>query len=1546
MSFLGGIAHKIRNGFDDVGSFVTGDPVHNVVPPVPIAAQPWHAPMALPQKPQIQPGSLPAFGHSIVGGVSNTLNQINPFDNGRTWQNTNGNLQQKSVLHQATHNGLTNVAGDFAKPVIRTGIAVNQGIGNAELKIAGRPTQNADQFVRNSFPSAPNANKAIEYTGTKRQILGDVANTALTATAPGLGKVIDRSFESVAPKIIPRIVTRTVANAGTGAIIGAPLGVTSYISSNQPLSLRGVGQSALQGAKSGAVLGGASTVAPVAARAVSDQLHKLPDTIRTSGLKAASRNSKVQNIGLKKLTSYEGAPDARRVAYYKQQIKQGKPIEPLIAMRDSEGNLGIEDGKHRYQAYKELGISNVPTRIVTPEQVRAISEGGYARIPGGADGEIVPPPQTSGLNKATSNSNDGAGLEPVGQTAARRSSTNDIPNANQSKGFIVKESKPLPDGSKIVIRASKDPATGKLVRFEERVDKNSNKPLNAESYSNVFDVPLKQAQKELSDPTAKLGERPEVSPLDLDTNKQMGMKTTTKALKAAENTEKNPLKVNIPEVDVGDYAKARSNAQLASAPVDLATKQAMQAIKRLTPEEKANFWKAVEEPKGLSKNMQEAVRRWNDLSNRVHAASQALGGNTTYLKNYARHEWDLSKPEDAARFAEIVKERGTRTVDPFDFAGLDRQPRVFRSISEGEQAGFHLKGDDPTETVRNYGSASAHALKQQALAKGFTEADMGADKSRVFDLGGLKNIPLSEQGYKEMGAYEQYRPSQNKAIKTLRTVNQGAKSSILSLGQFHTINIGALRAAPTLIAEGHPVAAARGLYGMLRGAFGNHYAEQVIGRALKDGTVDKAARIGMPYGGSGYDMSGTFLKKGLGSDLVFGKQIPMMHDQVVRSIISDLEKTGVNLDSTAAREAGLAGANLMGELNRELLNISPRVQKAMSDWMLAGQFTPSKFLQLGRAVSKGGIGGSYARTNIAANVAASAAVIIALGYAAKQKSDNIRDLLIRAIVDPSVPTPWKDQKGNTIRLKLPGTDTSDISKLMGIKAVRNSDGHLGISWNIHNVPSTVADFARARLSPLASTVLKDVTNTNYAGKPVYDPNAEAGKKAIQIATSNITGNLPISLQGIPMTSPVESKLPGSSQEILDAQKPGTNPLGKSIISSFGLTPASDPTVGKGLDSSRYYDAKDKFDRGFNSQEQNAFNIITGSKKNPVTGKYDVMPSVFDSPAKAELLLQNPKVLDAVTSMNKRLAEQGQKVDPFYTSLTSDQQKAYLAYQTVDKNNTAQISDWQQKNPWSTQFNKDRAIFYNSLPPGDPNRPKDPIPYPTESANVSQAFEEYDSINDPIKRGEYFGQHPELSAYMDQMTDYTNQLLTAQGLTPLKPYPKTDSATESYMNTYMNADKSTRTALRTGNPQGYTNMQAYLQNIDEYEVAKNGALDQLQGQTPNQKLLKGISSLANYDMVTNPDGSLALKYGTIGDGATTYGSVSALPQSGATGSGGYGGSGGSSYAKRQAKYRRPLRTPKSYKKFVKAKKPHKHFFYTRTASSSKTFKVAKASVKSS
>lgn len=71
---------------------------------------------------------------------------------------------------------------------------------------------------------------------------------------------------------------------------------------------------------------------------------------------------KPQTAGINQLISHEGAPDRARVEYYKQKIANNEKIDPLIVVKEGK-KWGIEDGKHRYQAFIESGYNTVPVIV-------------------------------------------------------------------------------------------------------------------------------------------------------------------------------------------------------------------------------------------------------------------------------------------------------------------------------------------------------------------------------------------------------------------------------------------------------------------------------------------------------------------------------------------------------------------------------------------------------------------------------------------------------------------------------------------------------------------------------------------------------------------------------------------------------------------------------------------------------------------------------------------------------------------------------------------------------------------------------------------------------------------------------------------------------------------------------------------------------------------------------------------------------------------------------------------------------------------------------
>lgn len=971
------------------------------------------------------------------------------------------------------------------------------------------------------------------------------------------------------------------------------------------------------------------------------------------------------------------------------------------------------------------------------------------------------------------------------------------------------------------------------------------------------------------------------------------------------NTARNPFKASLPVVGHNDFGQVIANEQVASEIGKDNTLRLMEQAKKANPEEFKNFWEHANGDPGFkeapkSPEMQAALDAWRISDNRIHGNSQALGGNTNYLQDHGLHP---------VVFNEDITNQLVNGTDPNKFSGLNnlsrKHPTMASLRAAAEKGGFTV-GTDPLSEANHYLSASEHALRRRAIIKGVGEADAAnLEKPHTLSLGsGEKNrVDISAGAHNELRGLQRSIPFQNKVVKGARTANVATKSTLLSFGQFHPNNISLMRAAPTLAvpkpstafyrnAEGkmkfdptmsaHPVRAAKGLYATYRPLVpgsGTDFAAKVNAKAVADGMDLKAARIGAPYNAQLFDASGSSIA-GVGHKLL-GRQMLGMHDQAVRAMVGDLEKRGIPLDSEEARTAGKAVNNMMGFVNNEAQKIPPVVSRSMGDWLLARQFTHSKLSQLRTGATKGGVGGAYARANVAANVAASTAVIVGVGYILTQKSDNIRDALIRAVTDPAIPTPMKDSRGNTVKLRLPGTDASDVAKLLGIKSVRQADGHLGINWKPSNLPSTVEDFARARLSPLASIPVKIGTNENYAGKPLFDPNAPLGTKAEQAGTILGTGLLPIGLQGVPMVKAVEKHLPGNVQDVLNANKPGGNPLVKSLGSSFGVTPTTDATVGKGLETSRYFSALDSAKQGLNRQEKDVLDLYSGSKKNPVTGKYDVQPSVNDARTKASSLLQNPKVVDKLLAMNATLAKQGSKIDPLWQQ-SKDQITRYLQYQAMPPG-SADKTDWYNKNQgWYAPLVDKRNAFFDSLPAGDPNKPKLDLQYPEASKQVSGLMTQYSDLTDPTQKGAFLDAHPDVIKQWNAQADYTNKLRDALGYSLFKNYPEATDQLQKFIDQYSGSDKGTKKGIRSANPQKYQEMIAYFDSLDLYNIGKQASVSQLQGEPDyTSKEAKAISGLAK-DIYQNPDGTYSI---------VPAGWMNGLNND--SGGGGYGSSGGSS-----------------------------------------------------
>lgn len=105
-------------------------------------------------------------------------------------------------------------------------------------------------------------------------------------------------------------------------------------------------------------------------------------------------------------------PDMAQVAKYIDDISNGKPIDPVIVERGPNGELLVDDGKHRLEALKALGIEDVPviekgvkSAAPTPEQaVGDVAKANTGVSDAAPDGSVkTTSPEDAGTTFSTNN---------------------------------------------------------------------------------------------------------------------------------------------------------------------------------------------------------------------------------------------------------------------------------------------------------------------------------------------------------------------------------------------------------------------------------------------------------------------------------------------------------------------------------------------------------------------------------------------------------------------------------------------------------------------------------------------------------------------------------------------------------------------------------------------------------------------------------------------------------------------------------------------------------------------------------------------------------------------------------------------------------------------------------------------------------------------------------------------------------------------------------------------------------------------------------------
>jgi conjugative element/phage-associated large polyvalent protein/ParB-like nuclease family protein len=356
--------------------------------------------------------------------------QINPFDNGADFSSVTNKKQQpvKTPAPQQQQRQIpqTRFAVPEAKQAFRPKFDNNQlrdinsslDAGNSYEDIASRTKLNLDsirQYADSSRPGygvtpqmkqeqAQKIQNPLEYFTSQKQgslqdSIGDfgkgVGNTTreIVQGAARAPETLVRSVADFGAKAIdPRANTSQVEdNTGLRGFLYGDAPVKTYQDQAQEIVSQAK-QSDNQFIKDNAALGvfaapalaaldvagagGDAAALRSGVKQVGRAVRGTADQVRTIAAKEAARGQQVINAPVQQLETGLQV-DPARVAEYKQQIQQRGTIEPLIATPNGQGGYTLADGANRAAALREMGVQSAPVRIVAPERLQAVTQGGY-----------------------------------------------------------------------------------------------------------------------------------------------------------------------------------------------------------------------------------------------------------------------------------------------------------------------------------------------------------------------------------------------------------------------------------------------------------------------------------------------------------------------------------------------------------------------------------------------------------------------------------------------------------------------------------------------------------------------------------------------------------------------------------------------------------------------------------------------------------------------------------------------------------------------------------------------------------------------------------------------------------------------------------------------------------------------------------------------------------------------------------------------------------------------------------------------------------------
>lgn len=247
------------------------------------------------------------------------------------------------------------------------------------------------------------------------------------------------------------------------------------------------------------------------------------------------------------------------------------------------------------------------------------------------------------------------------------------------------------------------------------------------------------------------------------------------------------------------------------------------------------------------------------------------------------------------------------------------------------------------------------------------------------------------------------------------------------------------------------------------------------------------------------------------------------------------------------------------------------------------------------------------------------------------------------------------------------------------------------------------------------------------------------------------------------------------------------------------------------------------------------------------GEYMVDKTVDSGLARASNFLNNPEVLAGANEMARRAKARGEAIDPFY-DLTGEQQRIALRIDTLppkDPNKTV----LRAQNEWYQPYTDERSKFFDSLPAGDPNKPKGPITYPEPNAEVAALQSAYYQLTDSTMKRQMITDNPEIAEQFAKEEQYSRSVRAAKNLPQYDQYPEPTKEVQNLIDFYMglpqkesNGKSKIRSAWIKSHPTEWGKMSEQFDKQSIYNLQQDASIAAFEGQDLTDKGIKAIAGL--------------------------------------------------------------------------------------------------------